>query len=410
MSPVHDRRPNPSPASSDLRSVDTNALSRHADIAMTFRTLTLRSTARSRIRRVRPHLLPIVQTAAAAVAAYYVALLLPLADSRPVFASIAAVIALGATYSRRGARAAELVGGVVVGLTVADLIVQAIGTGPLQIGLMIVLAMGAAVALGGGELLISEAAVSALLLASLEPNSHGFTPDRFIEALTGGAVALVVSSVLFPPDPALVAGRAAQRVFADLGRTLQELARALADGDADRAERALRIAGRLDGGIDAFDEALGTAREAARLAPPRRAARDLLERYTRALPHLDLAARNATILARHAVRYSRSRLHAPDGLPEAVEELAQAVWTLAATPDDPRMSAEARDRAVVAAAGAREVFEREPDLVLTEIVGQVRGVAVDLMRASEVMAGSTVATDELPTEELLAAEPLRTAA
>jgi uncharacterized membrane protein YgaE (UPF0421/DUF939 family) len=395
--------------SSDPRSVDTSTLSGHADIAMTLRTHTIRSTAGSRMRRVRPHLLPIVQTAAAAVAAYYVALLLPLSDSRPVFASIAAVISLGATYSRRGARAAELVGGVVLGLTVADLIVQAIGTGPLQIGLMIVLAMGAAVALGGGELLISEAAVSALLLASLEPNSHGFTPDRFVEALTGGAVALVVSSVLFPPDPALVAGRAAQRLFADLGRTLDELARALADGDPARAERALRVAEGLDTDVDGFDHALETAREAARLSPPRRAARDLLERYARALPHLDLASRNATILARHATRYSRSRLPAPDGLPEAVAELAQAVWTLAATPDDALLGASARDRAVLAAGGAREVFEREPDLVLTEIVGQVRGVAVDLMRAAEAMGGSAAAADELPTEELLATPRLHAA-
>jgi uncharacterized membrane protein YgaE (UPF0421/DUF939 family) len=377
---------------------------------MTFRTLTIRSTARSRVRLLRPHLLPIVQTAAAAVAAYYVALLLPLADSRPVFASIAAVISLGATYSRRGARAAELIGGVVVGLTVADLIVQAIGTGPLQIGLMIVLAMGAAVALGGGELLVSEAAVSALLLASLEPTSHGFTPDRFIEALTGGAVALVVGGLLFPPNPSLMAGRAAQRVFAGLGRTLEELARALADGDPARAERGLRMAAHLDGDIDGLAEDLGTAREAARLAPPRRAARDLLERYTRTLPHLDLAARNVSILARHSVRYSRSRLRAPDGLSEAVSELAQAVWMLGATPDDPRLSADARDRAIAAAAQAREVFEHEPDLVLTEIVGQVRGVAVDLLRAAEAMGGSAVAGDERPTEELLAAEPVRAAA
>ena len=100
-----------------------------------------------------------------------------------MFASIAAVISLGASYQQRGRRAAELVAGVVLGLTVADLILNAIGNGPLQIGLMIVLAMSAAVILGGGELLVSEAAVSALLLASIEPDELGL----LARSLPGGA-------------------------------------------------------------------------------------------------------------------------------------------------------------------------------------------------------------------------------
>ena len=189
--------------------------------------------------RLRPRLLPILQTAAAAVAAYYLAQLLPLEDNRPVFASIAAVISLGASYQQRGRRAAELIAGVVLGLTVADLIINAIGNGPLQIGLMIVLAMSAAVILGGGELLVSEAAVSALLLASIEPTNSGYSPDRFLEALTGGAVALAVGVLFFPPDPTLIVGRAAQSVFRDLGETLEGVATALAEADPERAEDAL---------------------------------------------------------------------------------------------------------------------------------------------------------------------------
>ena len=135
------------------------------------------------------------------MAAYYLAQLLPLEDNRPVFASIAAVISLGASYQQRGRRAAELIAGVVLGLTVADLIINAIGNGPLQIGLMIVLAMSAAVILGGGELLVSEAAVSALLLASIEPTNSGYSPDRFLEALTGGAVAMAVGIAVLPARP-----------------------------------------------------------------------------------------------------------------------------------------------------------------------------------------------------------------
>jgi uncharacterized membrane protein YgaE (UPF0421/DUF939 family) len=356
-------------------------------------------------RRLRPRLLPIAQTAAAAVIAYYIAQLLPISESRPVFASIAAVISLGATYSRRGPRAAELIGGVVLGLTVADLIIQAIGTGPLQIGLMIVLAMGTAVVLGGGELLVTEAAVSGLLLASLGPTDHGLSADRFLEALTGGGVALIVGSLFFPPDPALLVSRAGHALFGGLGSTLEQISRALSDGDPARAEAALRDAREMDAGVDALEEALATARETARFAPPRRGIRELLDRYGRTLRQLDFAVRNARVLARHSMRYSRARLAAPEGLGEALHELAEAVWALAAAYEDPQRATEARALARAAGARAREVFEREPDLELTAILTQVRSLAADLMRAGELLEGSAEASDERPTEELLDSLP-----
>jgi hypothetical protein len=285
---------------------------------------------------------------------------------------------------------------------VADVIVHAIGTGPLQIGLMIVLAMGAAVVLGGGELLVSEAAVSALILASL-PKTSGWSPDRFFEAIIGGAVAVVVGRVLFPPDPALLVGRAAQTVFADLGETLEDVADALAEADPQRAEEALRVARGIDRDMAALEEALATAREMVRFAPPRRGVRSVLERHARTLPHVDFAVRNTRVLARHSLRYTRSKLVAPEGLPEAIRELAQAVWTLAAAYDDPQVAPVSRDRARGAASHAREIFEREPDLALTEIISQVRSTAVDVMRAAEVVAGAPQPADELPTEEMLAA-------
>src|SRR3954447_13103888 len=83
--------------------------------------------------RLRGRLWPVLQTAAAAVAAWYVALAL-LPAGQPLFAPIAAVIALGAATGQSGRRAFELVGGVILGITVADMLVHAIGTGPWQGG------------------------------------------------------------------------------------------------------------------------------------------------------------------------------------------------------------------------------------------------------------------------------------
>src|SRR4051794_19555137 len=384
-------------------------------MAMSFSPITFPTRASRRARglavlavhRLRPRLLPIAHTAAAAVLAWYLGLVL-LPDPRPAFASIAAVIAVGATYGQRGARAAELIGGVVVGLSVADVIVRAIGVGPLQMGLMVVIAMSTAVVLGGGALLVTEAAVSALLLlAAVDPTvatvGPGLSPIRFAEALIGGGVALGVTSLFFPPDPALIVGRAVQSVFAELGRSLERIAGALADGDADAAQRALQSARDIEGHIDALDDAFSAGRETARLAPPRRRARAQIDRYGRTLAQLDFAVRNTRVLARATLRFTRAGEPAPPELTESVRDLGAAVWQLAAAYDDPRRTDEVAKLARKGAARAAAVAERGATPAVVEIAGQVRSTAVDLVRAAELVADAAPAPEDLPTEELLLA-------
>ena len=205
--------------------------------------------------RLQGRLWPILQTAIAATVAWYLAVLL-LPDGRPSFASIAAVICLGASYGQRGSKSLQLVAGVVLGICVASAIVALIGAGSLQIGLMVVLAMSAAVLLRGGELLTAEAAVSAILLVSLDPTASdfSFTLNRIFEGLIGGGVALAVSALVFPPDPALHVGRAAQAVFAGLGGALERLATALDRGDAELAREALAEARGLDTLVGEFND------------------------------------------------------------------------------------------------------------------------------------------------------------
>src|SRR4051794_22116724 len=271
---------------------------------------------------------PILQTAAAATAAWYVAVLL-LPDGRPSFASIAAVICLGASYGQRGSKALQLIAGVVLGICVASAIVALIGAGSLQIGLMVILAMSAAVLLRGGELLTAEAAVSAILLVSLDPNTSdfSFTLNRIFEGLIGGGVALAVTSFVFPPDPALHVGRAAQAVFAGLGAALERVATALTAGDPDAAGEALAEARGLDALVAEFDETLQVGRETARLSPRRRASLAELERYAASFAQVDFAVRDTRVLARHALRLARSGEAVDPALPDAVRELGLAVWT-----------------------------------------------------------------------------------
>jgi uncharacterized membrane protein YgaE (UPF0421/DUF939 family) len=359
---------------------------------------------RGALLRLRVRSWPILQTAVAAVAAWYLATLL-VSEEKPVFAAIAAVVALGATYGQRPERAVELVGGVVLGIGLADLLIGAIGSGPLQLGLLVLLAMGAAVALGGGPVLVTEAAVSATLLVLLEPTSAGLAPSRLIEAVVGGGVALAVSALAFPPNPVLLVGRSAQAVFGGLGRVLEDVAASLADGDRERSERALQAAREIDGRLRDLDEALVIAGETARLSPGRRSTRGELDRYTRAARHLDYAVRNARVLARHAARYVRGGGSAPPELLGAIHDLGEAVWALAAELDEPTGRADVRIRASRAAARATESFNANPEIGLAEIVAQVRSTAIDLVRAEEAATATGDGIPETPTEELLVQPP-----
>ena len=325
-----------------------------------------------------------------------------LPDPRPAFASIAAVIAVGVTHGQRAGRALQLTGGVIIGISVATLLISVIGTGPLQIGILVILAMTAAIALGGGELLVVESAVSAILIVALDPGAaEGFSPNRVLEAIIGGGVALVVSSLLFPPDPALAPGRAAQAMFVQLGRALERIAGALEARDAGAAERALDDARGIDDLIRSVEEEVSTGRETTKYTPARRSSRAVLDRYARSIPQVDYAVRNTRVLARHAVTLVREDDHVPEGLPIAVRDLSNSVWELAASYDAPSHAEPARRLAVKAAAGAAAIPEASTDLVLVR--GQVRSAAADLVRAAEAISGDADPLEDRPTEELLVA-------
>jgi uncharacterized membrane protein YgaE (UPF0421/DUF939 family) len=356
------------------------------------------------LRRLRALLWPILETAGAAVAAWYLAKLL-LSDRETGFAPIAAVICLGATIGQQRERALELIGGVVLGVLIADLLVRVLGTGPPQVGLMVVLAMSAAVLVGGGPMLMTEAGVSAIIIGSTAPSTLGLFPVRPIEALIGGAVAFGVHSLLFPPDPMLHVGRAANAVFSDLGRALEDLAAALDTGDRARAERALESTRTLDGDVRGLGDALALGRETARSAPLRWSARPALERQEEIGRHLDFAVRDTRVLARETVRYLRSGGSPVPDLAAAVGDLARALWALAASFDDPAAHEQPRSLALRAARRATEAMARHADLMLLEIAGQVRSTAADLARAAQAGEPDGDGMAEASTEEMLAEPP-----
>src|SRR5215218_3372836 len=162
-----------------------------------------------RLARIRAGMWPLFQIAAAATLAWLFAARV-LGHPDAYFAPTAAIIALAATRGQRVRQAVEMVLGVAVGIGVGDLVVRAIGIGIWQLALIVALALAAALILGPGRMLSTEAAVSAALVATVSPQTQGFPPTRFLDALLGGAVALVFSQLLFAVHPVKVHPRAAR--------------------------------------------------------------------------------------------------------------------------------------------------------------------------------------------------------
>ena len=323
---------------------------------------------------------PILQTAVAASVAWFLASVV-LGHGQPYFAAIAAVISTGVVVGQEGRRAVELVFGVACGLAVADLLVVLVGTGTVQIGVVVALAMTVAWLLGGGPALVTEAGVTALFTVMLDPSTSGWSPERFVDALLGSGVALGVRAV-FPSDPRHRVERAAHPIFDDLTDALRETAAALRAGNLEMAEHALQKARETDGRMDAFREALDAGYDTVRLSPPRRRGLGQLAPYATAADQLDLAVRNIRVLARAAATTVREGGTVPEALSETLLDLAYAVETLAAYIEEPEHPVDTRRFALEAAEGATAVLEESNDLGTSMLVGQIRSTAVDLLRAS----------------------------
>jgi hypothetical protein len=232
--------------------------------------------------------------------------------------------------------------------------------------------------LGGGPLVASQAAGSAVLVAALPP-SHG-VPTRFVDALVGGFVGLAVL-VAVPRNPRSAVGRTSGPLFAELATVLDLIAAALAAHDLAAAERTLERARTMSDLSMHFRQALDLAQETVRLAPTYWHSRRRIDRYLEAATHIDSAVRSVRVLARAAVTAVETDAPIPVELPAAVSALASGVRELERELESDRGAVEGIDAVLSAAGGATLVLGDNPPLSVSVMVGQIRATAVDLLRA-----------------------------
>lgn len=321
---------------------------------------------------------PILQCALAAALAWVVAAK-ALGHAAPFFAPIAAVLCIGVGAGRRWRRVLELVAGVGVGVGVGDLLISAIGSGPWQIALVIVLAMSVSVLLDSGALTALQAGSSAVLVATLLPPGGTAGLDRMTDALLGGLIGLAAVALL-PADPAALAARHVRGLLDELGAALETAAEALRGRDAELASAALERARASQRTVDGYSEALQTAHETAALSPLHHRA-DLAPYFTAAEP-LDHALRNVRVMLRHTVAVLEKGEDAPGLLAEGMQDLARSVARLGE--ELPQGGALPLTRKALLRTAARLDPASPPamDLSAHAVLAQLRSLTVDLLEAT----------------------------
>jgi uncharacterized membrane protein YgaE (UPF0421/DUF939 family) len=339
----------------------------------------VRGAARLRFEHLSNAWLAILQSAVAAGIAWLLARLI-VGQPEPFFAPAAAVISLGLSRGQPRRRAIELSIGVAVGIGIAAALVKLIGVGALQVTVLVALVMSVSLLLNGSQILINQAAVSALLIMTLP--GQGAEIDRFLDACVGGAVAIAFGLVFSFHDPFSAVVEARRGALADLAAALEDVAAALAKDDLKAAEAALSGSRKLDAGVDVLYDAVTEAGEIATFSPRRRVLLEELDPQADAAPQIDYAVRDARVLARAVTTAIRRGAHIDPRLAEGVESLAAATRSLdAAGRGESGARADVRERAshAVELAGAADVHN---SLWPTMIFGQTRAIAFDLMQAA----------------------------
>ncbi|MFI6760159.1 aromatic acid exporter family protein [Micromonospora sp. NPDC050417] len=368
------RRPPGLPADPATRRVD-EILARWADAS--------RTKVRDRVRQIEINLMIAVQAGVAAALSWGIAHEV-LNTPQPVFAPAAAVGTIASSTGQRLHRTVALIAGVAVGIGVGDGLMLIAGRGPWQLGVIVTLAVIGAILISGRGVLLAQAGGTAVLIAALSPTVGELEYPRFVDALIGGGVGLVVVLLLLPFNPRRIVQRAASYPIEELARQLSLTAQAMRARDPAAIGRAVDGFGAIESDLVNLKAAVEGAKEVVQFAPARWHRRQTLALFTQGAEHMDNAVWSSRGLARRAVSLVADGEPLPDCLPVAVDRLADAVRLLHDEFRHGRVPDEARRRVLRAVHDASQGYDHGVALSGAAVVAQVRSAATDLLQATGV--------------------------
>jgi uncharacterized membrane protein YgaE (UPF0421/DUF939 family) len=206
--------------------------------------------------------------------------------------------------------------------------------------------------LGDGMVFANQAASSALLVLVLHHSGTG--DERAVDAVVGGAVALVVGVALFPAQPLPRLHEAERGVLETLASSLERIVSLLRAGTPPEPGWTLAAAYDVHRRLAQLAQARTSAHANVRVAPRRWHLRGLIDAEDRRLARLHLLAEAALSLVRAATGALEDRQPLPASLEHDIAALAMAIDQLARTPQPwpPRLLR------TVGAVARREIDER----------------------------------------------------
>jgi uncharacterized membrane protein YgaE (UPF0421/DUF939 family) len=285
-------------------------------------------------QRMRAAWWPAAQASLAAAVAWLIAHRL-LSHADPFFAPIAAAMALSTTHLKRSRRIAQMVLGVLLGISIGSVLAALLGSSWLSLGITVLAALLIARALGVGFLgegmvFANQAAASAILVVVL--HRAGAVDERALDAVVGGAVAFVVGVVLFPAQPLPRLRTAERDVLASLASALERVVSLLRAGAPPDPGWTLAATYDVHQRLAQLADARTSARSNVRIAPRRWHLRGLVDAEAHRLARLHLLAEAVLGLVRAATNAVEDRQPVPPSLDQHVAALAISIGRLASTP------------------------------------------------------------------------------
>jgi uncharacterized membrane protein YgaE (UPF0421/DUF939 family) len=340
---------------------------------------TIRRSRASAIRRVdrwRQRSFMIVQCAVTAGVAWYLAGLIP-GHQVPFLAPVGSIITLGLTFGQRLRRGVEVAIGVAVGVVVADIWVAIFHTGVWQIVVVCALSMSIATLVGAGPLMTIQAGVQSIVITAIAPPGVGFGLNRWLDAVIGCALALLVATIA-PSSPLRKPGEVAAKVLNDMGETLGLAVAALRADDAEAASQVLEQARAGEVSLAALEEAASEGVAVVRHSPFRRRQLSAVEALADLAEPLDHASRNLRVLARRCAIAIWRGQEVPAEYMDLIDRLAEICLFMARELQAHRLPTQARERLRAVGEDSAHV-QLDESISAVVILAQTRSMVADLM-------------------------------
>lgn len=346
--------------------------------------------ARSGGIRAGRSVVPALQMTIAGVGSFALAETL-LGHDGPLFAAVAAMIALGFTKEPRLRKVVEVAAGCTLGIFIGDMVLHIFGAGLVTASFVLFISVMLARLLDNSSLLAMQMGLQALLVVLIPaPESGLLGPfSRSADAILGGTVAMLIA-LLTPKDPRREPIRELRGVVDDLVLALRETARAIRTSESREAWHALIRCRGIQSQIDDAEAAVSSAQELTRYSPAYRRHRHYVRRMGRLTEKMDLAVRSMRVITRRAVSMvDNASLNddATTSLSALLDELADAVHMLARAVSEPGPASaermEAAQHGLAAVATRLHPTRLEIDTLEGEsVVLMLRTMIVDVMEAA----------------------------